>query len=46
MDVDIFYNAEEFIRVLRGEKKVDEVNQAWPVGGCPHFDMLKQGKVL
>uniref|UniRef100_A0A7S3Z1D5 Pathogen-related protein n=1 Tax=Lotharella globosa TaxID=91324 RepID=A0A7S3Z1D5_9EUKA len=38
-DVEIFYNAEEFINVLRGTKKVDEVNQHWAKaasgGGCP-----------
>mmetsp|Transcript_34618 Transcript_34618/g.81614 ORF Transcript_34618/g.81614 Transcript_34618/m.81614 type:complete len:272 (+) Transcript_34618:145-960(+) len=28
-DVDIFYNAQEFINVLRGEKTTEEVNKDW-----------------
>lgn len=34
-DVEVFYNPEEFINVLRGEKTTSEVNAAWNKGGCP-----------
>lgn len=36
-DVEIYYNAEEFIGVLRGEKKVEGTNSSWNTGGatCP-----------
>lgn len=43
-DVDIYYNAEEFINVLRGVKQPDEVNKGWETGGCPHFESLKKAK--
>lgn len=42
LDVEIFYNAEEFISVLRGQKTVEEVNQMWPKGSCPHLEQLKK----
>jgi hypothetical protein len=35
-DVDIYYNAEDFISVLRGEKTPEAVNANWQsTGGCP-----------
>jgi hypothetical protein len=35
-DVEIYYNAEEFISVLRGTKNVEETNSNWKsTGGCP-----------
>lgn len=35
-DVEIFYNADDFLNVLRGNKNVDEVNQHWKsTHGCP-----------
>jgi hypothetical protein len=34
-DVEVYYDPEEFINVLRGEKKVTEVNKAWHAGACP-----------
>ncbi|PAA66692.1 hypothetical protein BOX15_Mlig025832g1, partial [Macrostomum lignano] len=40
-DVEIFYNAEEFISVLRGQKTVDEVNADWNSGAtCPFAAMV------
>ena len=38
-DVEIYYNAEEFIKVLRGEKSVDEVNMSFAKGGACPFDV-------
>ncbi|CAB9502821.1 Inherit from NOG: Pathogenesis related protein-like protein [Seminavis robusta] len=35
-DVEIYYNAEDFINVLRGETKVENTNANWKsTGGCP-----------
>ena len=35
-EVEIFYNAEEFINVLRGEAKLEDVNANWQsTSGCP-----------
>ncbi len=36
-DVEIYYNAEDFIGVLRGQKKVEDTNSSWNAGGttCP-----------
>lgn len=35
-DVDIFYNAADFINVLKGVKVVEETNKNWKsTGGCP-----------
>eukprot|EP00977_Amphora_coffeiformis_P000432 scaffold111_cov149-Amphora_coffeaeformis.AAC.10 len=34
-DVEIFYNAADFIGSLRKEKTPGEVNVNWKVGGCP-----------
>lgn len=36
-EVEIFYNAEDFISVLRGQKKVEETNSSWNRGDvvCP-----------
>jgi len=35
-DVDIFYNAQDFINVLRGNTPVEETNANWKsTGGCP-----------
>jgi hypothetical protein len=34
-DVEVFFDPQEFIQVLRGEKKTAEVNRAWNAGGCP-----------
>jgi len=35
-DVDIYYNADDFIGVLRGEKDVKDTNTNWKsTGGCP-----------
>jgi hypothetical protein len=35
-DVEIFYNAEDFINVLRGKTKVEDTNANWQsTGGCP-----------
>ncbi|CAJ1942014.1 unnamed protein product [Cylindrotheca closterium] len=43
MDVDIYYNAEQFINVLRGEKKPAEVNGNWKSNaGCPFTAMVKK----
>ena len=41
-DVEIFYNPEEFIGVLRGDKKVEDVNADWNSGGsnCPFAAMV------
>ena len=40
-EVEIFYNAEEFINVLRGKTDVKETNKFWQsTGGCP-FTALK-----
>ena len=38
-DVEIYYNANDFIDVLRGKKKVEEVNSTWKTGEasvCPY----------
>lgn len=41
-DVEIYYNAEDFINILRGETKPDEVNQNWQSNsGCPFNAMIK-----
>ena len=36
-DVEIYYNAEDFIKNMRGEKKVEDTNSSWNAGGgaCP-----------
>ena len=35
-EVEIFYNAEDFIKVLRGEKTPEDTNANWKsTGGCP-----------
>lgn len=35
-DVDIYYNAEDFINVLRGNTKVEDTNKNWKsTSGCP-----------
>ena len=36
-DVEIYYNAEDFIKNMRGEKKVEDTNLSWNTGGgvCP-----------
>ena len=35
-DVEIFYNADEFIGVLRGNTKVEDTNANWKSNtGCP-----------
>ena len=40
-DVEIFYNAEEFISVLRGTKSVESVNADWNAGAtCPFAAMV------
>ena len=40
--VEIYYDAEEFISVLRGQKTVDEVNADWNSGAvCPFAAMQK-----
>jgi hypothetical protein len=39
-NIEIFYNPKEFIDVLRGNKKVDEVNQSWKAGACPFHAMV------
>lgn len=41
-NVEIFYNAEDFIAVLRGQKKNTEVNQGWEARACPHLESLKK----
>ena len=39
-DVDVYYNPEEFINVLRGNQKPEDVNQSWNAGGsCPFHAM-------
>lgn len=44
-DVEIFYNAEEFISVLRGKKSVKNVNSDWNAGAtCPFAAMVKNKK--
>lgn len=41
-DVEIYYNAEDFIRNLRGEKKVEDTNTSWNAGAtCPFAKALK-----
>jgi len=41
-DVEIFYKAEDFINVLRGNKKPEEVNKNWQSNtGCPFTSMMK-----
>mmetsp|Transcript_33773 Transcript_33773/g.81877 ORF Transcript_33773/g.81877 Transcript_33773/m.81877 type:complete len:177 (+) Transcript_33773:529-1059(+) len=41
-DVEIYYNAEQFINVLRGEKKPEDVNANWKSNtGCPFTAMMK-----
>jgi hypothetical protein len=40
--VEIFYNAEEFISVLRGDKTVEETNANWKSAGCPFTAMMKK----
>ena len=41
-DVEIFYKAEDFINVLRGNSKPEEVNQNWQSNsGCPFTSMMK-----
>jgi hypothetical protein len=35
-DVEIFYNAEDFINILRGKTTVEDTNANWnSTGGCP-----------
>ena len=35
-DVEVFYDAQDFISVLKGEKKVDATNSSWNAGAtCP-----------
>lgn len=36
-DVEVFYNAQDFIQTLRGEKKPEDTNSSWNAGGgtCP-----------
>lgn len=47
-NVEIFYNAEDFITVLRGEKKIEDTNDNWKsTGGCPFAtasEKRKKGK--
>ena len=43
-NVEVYYNAEDFINVLRGNKKVEEVNSNWKAGGCPFHEMNKAAK--
>jgi hypothetical protein len=40
-DVEIFYNAEEFINVLRGKTKVEDTNSAWQSNHACPFTALK-----
>jgi hypothetical protein len=46
-DVEIFYNAEDFINILRGKTKVEDTNKHWKsTSGCPFAaasEMRKQG---
>ena len=42
-DVEIYYNAEDFISVLRGNKKVEETNSNWKSAGCP-FTAMKNAE--
>ena len=45
-DVEIYYNVEEFINVLRGNKKPEEVNSNWKSNsGCP-FSAMKNAMSL
>eukprot|EP00546_Thalassionema_frauenfeldii_P002841 CAMPEP_0178933522 /NCGR_PEP_ID=MMETSP0786-20121207/23311_1 /TAXON_ID=186022 /ORGANISM="Thalassionema frauenfeldii, Strain CCMP 1798" /LENGTH=128 /DNA_ID=CAMNT_0020611117 /DNA_START=86 /DNA_END=469 /DNA_ORIENTATION=- len=38
-DVEIFYNAEDFIKNLRGEKKVEKTNVSWNTNAACPFGM-------
>lgn len=40
-DIDVYYNPEEFISVLRGNKTPDEVNQPWNSGGACPFQAMQ-----
>jgi hypothetical protein len=40
-DIEIFYNAEEFINVLRGKTKVEDTNSAWQSNHACPFTALK-----
>lgn len=43
-DVEIFYNAEDFLTVLQGDKTVEEVNADWQSNhGCPFTAMMRGG---
>merc|ERR1712187_371314 len=43
--VEIYYDADEFLAVMRGEKEVEDANKDWRSGGkCPHFAMLQKEK--
>mmetsp|Transcript_10229 Transcript_10229/g.25700 ORF Transcript_10229/g.25700 Transcript_10229/m.25700 type:complete len:278 (-) Transcript_10229:90-923(-) len=44
MEVELHFNAEEFIEVLRGLKKVEEVNANWTKGATPHFEKMLKGE--
>merc|ERR1712174_107061 len=42
-DVELSYNAEDFIKVLKGEKTVEETNANWKsTGGCPFAAVSKK----
>merc|ERR1712039_927739 len=43
MDVEIFYNAEDFIQVLQGDKAVEDTNAGWKSNhGCPFANSNKR----
>lgn len=41
-EVEMFYNAKDFIQNLRGEKKVEDTNSSWNAGGktCPFAEKV------
>lgn len=43
-NVEIYYNAQDFIERLRGQKHADEVNANWKSAGCPFAAMQKDNK--
>jgi hypothetical protein len=41
--VEVYYNAQEFVSVMKGLKNAKETNRPWR-DGCPHLEMLQKSK--
>jgi hypothetical protein len=41
--VEVYYNAQEFMSVMKGLKNAKETNCPWR-DGCPHLEMLQKSK--